>query len=145
MKRFTKEFWVFGLKQASASIFGGALLLAILLTEYWPWNNGMHRFDMLFLYALCVQVALIAARLEEPKEIVVILVFHFVATLMELFKTSDGIGAWNYPGVEGARFAVWNVPYLQAFCIAQSGAITPAAGGFSIFDLRHFPHPGWPE
>ena len=142
MKRFAKEFWIFGLKQVSASIFGGALLLAILLTEYSPWNGGMHRYDMLFLIALCIQGVLIATRMEEPKEIIVILVFHIVATLMELFKTSDGIGAWYYPGVQDAYFTISNVPLFAGFMYSAVGSYIARSWRIFNFQFERFP-PLW--
>src|SRR3546814_3089959 len=37
----------------------------------------------------------LAFRLETPKEALVILIFHFVGTVMELFKTAAG--SWQYP------------------------------------------------
>jgi len=44
------EFLVFGIKQAWACLFGGALLAAIMLTRFW-WPDGswLARYDFLFL------------------------------------------------------------------------------------------------
>lgn len=122
MISFLHEFWLFGLKQASAAIFGGALLAAILLTEFWYPFEGLHRFDALFLWAVLVQVFLIAFRLEELREVAVIVVFHLVASLMEIFKTSEVIGSWSYPGVEGAKLAILGVPLFAGFMYSAVGS-----------------------
>ena len=98
MKTFLREFWLFGIKQASASIFGGYLLFLILLTKFWYPFETLYRNDFLFLAALGFQLTLLVLRLESPREAAVILIFHVVATAMEVFKTSDAIGAWHYPG-----------------------------------------------
>ncbi len=97
MKTFLREFWLFGIKQASASIFGGYLLFLILLTKFWYPFETLYRNDFLFLAALGFQLALLALRLESLREAAVILIFHVVATAMEVLK-SDAIGAWHYPG-----------------------------------------------
>jgi uncharacterized membrane protein YoaT (DUF817 family) len=55
--RYLYDFFVFGLKQAYAALYGGAMLLAILVTAFWwPENAALTRYDFLFLYAIGVQV-----------------------------------------------------------------------------------------
>ncbi len=46
--------------------------------------------EFLFLSALAIQIAMLAFRLETGAEAKVILVFHVIGTVMELFKTSAG-------------------------------------------------------
>ncbi|MCO1337087.1 DUF817 domain-containing protein [Microbulbifer sp. OS29] len=97
VKRFVREFWLFGLKQAYACIFGGFLLGIMILTNFWYPLEAIHRYDFIFLAAIAFQIFLLATKLESFKESVVIVIFHIVATIMELFKTSDAIGSWSYP------------------------------------------------
>src|SRR5690606_15274629 len=54
------EFVVFGLKQAWACLFGGALLALIVATKwFWPDAAPLARYDFLFLAALGLQAALL--------------------------------------------------------------------------------------
>ena len=69
----------------------------MLITSIWYPLEVIHRYDFIFIAAILFQVALFLLRLETPREAVVIVVFHLVATVMELFKTSDAIGSWVYP------------------------------------------------
>src|SRR5947208_9816454 len=93
---FAYEFLLFGLKQAWACLFGAAMLGLIIATHYlWPAHAPLARYDALVLGAVGLQVMLLATRLERWDEAAVILIFHLVGTLMEIFKTSHG--SWIYP------------------------------------------------
>ncbi|MCA8999757.1 MAG: DUF817 domain-containing protein [Planctomycetaceae bacterium] len=141
MRVVLKEFWLFGIKQASASIFGGYLLALILLTKFWdPFDEQFYRYDFLFVAAVAFQVALLVFRLESLREAAVILIFHIVATAMELFKTSDAIGSWHYPG--DAVIRLGNVPLFAGFMYSAVGSYI--ARVWRIFDFRftHYP-PVW--
>ena len=130
------EFVVFGLKQAWACLYGG-LLLGIMIASalWWPAEAPIARYDFLFLAALSVQVALLALRLETPREALVILVFHVVGTAMELFKTSAG--SWVYP--EEAFFMIAGVPLFSGFMYASVGSYL--ARVTRIFDMRYTDYP----
>ena len=84
------EFLLFGLKQAWACLFGAAMLALIIATHYlWPAHALLARYDFLVLGAVGLQVLLLATRLERWEEAaVIILIFHGVGTLMEIFKTA---------------------------------------------------------
>jgi uncharacterized membrane protein YoaT (DUF817 family) len=143
LKTFLWEFWLFGLKQASASVFGGYLLFWILLTKIWyPIDDLIYRNDFLLLMAVLFQAVLLTFRLEKWREACVIAVFHFVATAMEVFKTSDAIGAWQYPG----KFVVGigNVPLFAGFMYSAVGSYI--ARVWRIFDFRFTNYPPiiWP-
>jgi uncharacterized membrane protein YoaT (DUF817 family) len=136
-RQFVHEFWWFGLKQASACIFAGSLLFLVVLTHVWYPIPVLPRFDFLFLSALVIQVVLLATRLEGYRDALVILIFHVVATGMEVFKTSDQIGAWNYPGEAWLR--IGNVPLFAGFMYSAVGSYISRV--WNIFDFRfsHFP------
>lgn len=130
------EFAVFGLKQAWACLFGGALLALIVATKYlWPEAAALARYDFLFLAALGLQAGLLAGRLETLGEAKVILIFHIVGTAMEIFKT--GAGSWIYPEENLLRIA--GVPLFSGFMYAAVGSYI--ARVTRIFDLRYSAYP----
>jgi len=130
------EFLWFGAKQAWACLFGGLMLALILGTHLlWPAGAALARYDFLFLAALAIQAALIAFRLETLEEARVILVFHLVGTLMELFKTQ--MGSWSYP--EDSLFRLGGVPLFSGFMYAAVGSYI--ARVWHIFDFRFTGYP----
>lgn len=136
MPRALLELIAFGLKQANAALFGGLLLAFMLATTIVdvPW---LYRYDAIFLYAVVIQIFLLASRLETIREMWVIFGFHFVATLMEFYKTSDLIGSWHYP--EPAVIALWNVPLFAGFMYSAVGSYIARA--WKILDLRFANYP----
>ncbi|HRQ90867.1 MAG TPA: DUF817 family protein, partial [Bacteroidia bacterium] len=134
------EFLHFGLKQAWACLFGGLLLLAIVATGLWYPNIGISRYDFLFLYALSIQILLIVFKLESLRELGVILLFHAMATGMELFKTSEGIGSWTYP--EDSLMRIGNVPLFTGFMYSAVGSYMARAWRIFGFSFERFP-PLW--
>jgi uncharacterized membrane protein YoaT (DUF817 family) len=129
---FLRELWLFGCKQAWASLFGGALLFFMVGSHYWYPLTTLARYDFLFLAALGIQVLMLLFKLEEPREVLVIFLFHIVATVMELFKTSETIGAWHYP--EDAYFKILGVPLFAGFLYSAVGSYIARA--WRVFDLR---------
>ena len=137
LKTFLWEFWLFGIKQASACIFGGFLLALMIITRFWYPIDFLYRYDFLFLAAVAFQIFLLITRLESPKEAVVILIFHIVATVMELFKTSEGIRSWQYP--EPFLIGIGNVPLFAGFMYSAVGSYI--ARVWRIFDFRYSSYP----
>lgn len=136
VKTFLYEFWLFGIKQASACIFGAYLLSLILLTQIWyPADAPVYRNDFLFLAAVTFQIVLLVFRLESLREAAVILVFHVVATAMEVFKTS--VGSWHYPGE--FHIGIGNVPLFAGFMYSAVGSYI--ARVWRIFDFRFTRYP----
>lgn len=128
--------WVFLIKQAWAALFGGLLLFAIILTHFveLPW---MARYDWLFIWAVLVQIAMLAFKLERPREVIAIVLFHLVGLGMELFKTSAGIGSWTYPEDSVIRLAT--VPLFSGFMYAAVGSYI--ARSWRVLDLRFTKYP----
>ena len=86
----------FGIKQGWACLFGGIAVGLMILTSWvYPAHAPLARYDFLFLCMLGVQIALLVSGLETWEEAKVILIYHAVGTLMEIFKTS--VGSWIYP------------------------------------------------
>lgn len=136
-RQYLYEFWLFGLKQAYACVFGGFLLLVMLVTRYWYPLESLHRYDFIFIAAIVFQLALLLFKLETLKEAAIILLFHIVATVMELFKTSDAIQSWHYP--EEYIFGIANVPLFTGFMYSAVGSYLARVS--RIFDFRYSNYP----
>jgi len=135
------EFISFGVKQAWACLFGGLMLTMILLTFlFYPADAAIARYDFLTLGAICIQAVMLIFRLETFEEARVILVFHIVGTIMEIFKTH--VGSWVYPEPSLLRLA--DVPLFSGFMYACVGSYI--ARVWRLFDFRfdRFP-PLWAQ
>jgi uncharacterized membrane protein YoaT (DUF817 family) len=133
------EFLRFGMKQAWACLFGGIMVALLVGTHFWyPATWPLARYDFLFLAALAVQVLLLAFRLETFEEAKVILVYHVVGTIMEIFKTS--IGSWIYP--EPSFFRIAGVPLFTGFMYSCIGSYICRAWRLFHFEFSHHP-PTW--
>jgi Uncharacterized integral membrane protein len=109
----------FGLKQAWACLFGGALLAMLVLTHLlWPDPAPVARYDALVVGAVLIQVSMLVFRLESWAEARVILLFHIAGTVMELFKTYHG--SWIYP--EESVLRIGAVPLFSGFMYAAVGS-----------------------
>lgn len=130
------EFLLFGLKQAWACLFGAAMLVLLLATHFlWPEAAPLARYDFLVLGALAIQALLLATRLERWDEALVILIFHVVGTVMEVFKTAQG--SWIYP--EESLLRVGGVPLFSGFMYAAIGSYI--ARIWRLFDVRFIRYP----
>jgi uncharacterized membrane protein YoaT (DUF817 family) len=133
------EFVSFGIKQGWACIFGGLLLGLILLTHlYYPAEAALSRYDFLVIAAVLIQITLIATGLESLEEARIILVFHIVGTVMEIFKT--GAGSWIYP--EDSLLRIGGVPLFSGFMYAAVGSYLARVWRIFEFRFDHFP-PLW--
>ena len=132
------ELWYFFLANARASYFGAFLLSVFLITEVItvPW---LSRYDVIFLAAVIFQVCALLFRLERPREFFVIILFHALATLMELFKTHPAIGSWMYPGLSGTVFALGTVPLFTGFLYSAVGSYISRAFLFLKLSFDQFP------
>jgi uncharacterized membrane protein YoaT (DUF817 family) len=130
------EFLVFGLKQGWACLFGGAMLFLIIGTHlYYPEDIALARYDFLFLAALAIQTLMLAARLETLDEAKVILIFHLVGTIMEIYKTYAG--SWIYP--EANFFRIGGVPMFSGFMYAAVGSYLARVS--RLFDMQYTQYP----
>ena len=130
------EFLLFGFKQGWACLFGGLMLALLLATHFlYPEGAALHRYDFLTLSAMGIQAAMLAFRLETWAEAKVILIFHVVGTIMELFKTAAG--SWIYP--EASVLHIGAVPLFSGFMYAAVGSYI--ARVWRIFDFRYTHYP----
>lgn len=136
LTRFAYEFVRFGLKQAWACLFGGLMLALLVATHlYYPAGALLARYDFLVLAALAIQAGMLAFKLETWEEAKVILAFHIVGTVMEIFKTA--VGSWVYPEPSVLRIA--GVPLFSGFMYAAVGSYIARA--WRLFDLTFTRHP----
>lgn len=130
------EFVMFVLKQGWACLFGGVLLLALIVSKLiWQTDWPIQRYDALFVFAVATQAAFLWFRLETWEEARVILLFHLTGTAMEWFKVHAG--SWAYP--EAALFKIMDVPLFSGFMYASVGSYM--ARVIRIFDMRFAPYP----
>ena len=128
---FAFEVLAFGIKQAWACIFGGAVLALLLATHFfYPDNAPLARYDALVIACVALQVMLLATGLETYEEARVIAAFHVVGTAMEIFKTH--MGSWIYP--EPSLLRIAGVPLFSGFMYAAVGSYL--ARVWRIFDFR---------
>ncbi len=134
-------------KQIWASLF--AILLLTMMFITFRWNPDpiqiifhgktiyLYRYDLLFLFAIGIQGLLLLFKLETGKEAFVILIFHIIGTIMELFKTSYNIQSWQYP--ENSFFKIGNVPLFTGFMYSAIGSYI--ARSWRTLDFRFSNYP----
>jgi uncharacterized membrane protein YoaT (DUF817 family) len=133
---FLTEFLVFGAKQAWASLFGALLLVAIVATRVlYPDDGLLARNDVLTIIAVLIQIGMLVGRLETVGELRVILLFHVVGTVMELFKTD--VGSWAYS--PGGLLHLGAVPLFSGFMYAAVGSYMVRV--VRLFDIRFERYP----
>lgn len=138
-KGWAIEFLIFGFKQGWACLFGGLMLALLVLTHFfYPDDAPLHRYDAITIGAVLIQLGMLAFRLETLREAAVILIFHVVGTVMELFKTSAG--SWIYP--EASLLHIGAVPLFSGFMYAAVGSYI--ARVWRIFDFRFTGFPPFP-
>ncbi|PID83505.1 hypothetical protein CSB11_00850 [Candidatus Campbellbacteria bacterium] len=138
MKKYLKEFYFFTLKNAQASIFGAFLLSVIILTNYVDIPH-IAKYDFIFISAILFQIFLLGTKAESFKEVKVILIFHIVATIMEIFKTSDQIASWAYPELDKTVFTLFTVPLFTGFLYSAVGSYISRI--IRIFDIQFINYP----
>lgn len=130
------EFAVFVLKQAWACVFGAAFLGVVLAAKLWyPADAPLARNDALTIAAVLIQVVMVVGRLETLRELHVIVTFHIVGTVMELFKTD--VGSWMYAADGVLRLG--GVPLYSGFMYAAVGSYLVRV--YRLFDLRFTRYP----
>lgn len=138
VKSYFVEFWYFFLANLRASYFGVFLLSIFLLTEVVP-VPMVSRYDFIFLAAIGFQVCALIFKWESRREFSVIIIFHILATGMELFKTNPAIGSWTYPGLASASIVFYTVPLFTGFLYSAIGSYISRAFIFLKLRYERFP------
>jgi uncharacterized membrane protein YoaT (DUF817 family) len=134
------EFWVFGLKQARSAIFAGSFFVLLFISNHIP-LFGLARYDFLFLAALAIQAILYFSKLETKDEVKVIFLFHIIGLVLELYKTSPGVGSWSYP--EEGFLKIATVPLYSGFMYAAVGSYISQAWKIFKLELANYKHYVW--
>ncbi|MBT2501890.1 DUF817 domain-containing protein [Curtobacterium sp. ISL-83] len=133
---FVTEFLVFGAKQAWACTFGALLLLTMVVVRLtWPSGTVVDRNDVLTVTAVLLQVGMLVFGLETVRELRVVLLFHVVGTVMEVFKTH--VGSWTYE--PGGVLVLAGVPLFSGFMYGAVGSYMVRV--HRLFDLRFDRYP----
>lgn len=133
---FTYEFVRFGVKQAWACLFAGLVVALLIGTwAFYPKHAWLSRYDFLVFAAVSIQAGMLWFKLETWEEAKVILVFHVVGTVMEIFKT--WMGSWIYP--EPSVLRVLGVPLFTGFMYAAVGSFMTRC--WRLFDFEFTRHP----
>ena len=138
MRALIVELWYFFLANLRASYFGAFLLFVFLVTEVVT-VPFISRYDFIFLAAVGFQVCALVFRFEHLKEFFVIVLFHLLATGMELFKTNPAIGSWTYPDAGGSVFMLATVPLFSGFLYSAVGSYVSRAIVFLKLSFERFP------
>jgi len=138
MRSFVIELWNFFIANVRASYFGAFLLFLFLLTEVVT-IPFVSRYDFIFLAAVGFQVCALVFKFEQLREFFVILLFHLLATGMELFKTNPAIGSWMYPSLHNTVFALATVPLFTGFLYSAIGSYISRAFISLKLSYEHFP------
>jgi uncharacterized membrane protein YoaT (DUF817 family) len=138
VKKLLKQLIRFAMLQAQASLFAGLLLSLIILTFlFLPPESPINRFDVLFIAAVAIQILLIKFKLESLQELKVIITFHILAMIMEVFKTSPQIGSWHYS--PGFMVGIKGVPLFAGFMYSAVGSYI--ARSWRLFALKFSNYP----
>lgn len=133
---YAYEFLVFGIKQGWACLFGGLMCALLLATSFfYPENTPLARYDFLVIAAVIIQIALLAAGMETKEEAIVILIYHVVGTVMEIFKTQAG--SWIYP--EESILRIGAVPLFSGFMYAAVGSYIARVWRLFDFQFTYYP------
>lgn len=135
MSDFLKNFLYFWLKQANACFFWILLIVWMVATHYYYPIDIITKYDFLFLYAFAIQWFLLYFKLESWEEAKLIMLFHIVATAMEVFKTS--VGSWNYNWEW--IFMIWSVPMFAWFMYSAVWSYLMRVWRLFDFKFSNFP------
>ena len=114
MKRILTHLGHFAWLQALSCLFPILLFLTFAITKQLC-VPGLHRYDLILVICLIVQIVLYKTGLETKDELKVIAVFHLVGLCLELFKTH--LHSWAYP--EAAWSKIAGVPLYSGFMYAS--------------------------
>lgn len=135
VKNAIREFLVFGIKQARASVFAGSFFVLLFISNHIP-LFGLARYDFLFIMAILIQAVLYFTKLETKDEVKVIFMFHIIGLILELYKTSPGIGSWSYP--EGGVLKIATVPLYSGFMYAAIGSYISQSWKIMKLELTNY-------
>jgi len=130
--------WLWFIKQQSlASTFPVYIFLSLAVTRFIH-IPGVPRYDLLLFLCLAAQAAFLCFRYETFREFKVIMAFHVIGLVLEVYKTR--LGAWSYPGP--SWFHIGSVPLYSGFMYASVASYICQAWRRLNLRLTNVPHWG---
>ena len=126
---FIRGLLQFTYQQALCCLFPGAIFLALIVTKYFS-IPGIARYDLLLFICILIQVLLLYFKLETVDELKVIMLFHVIGLVLEIYKVN--IGSWSYPGA--GFWKLGGVPLYSGFMYSSIGSYICKA--WKVFDLQ---------
>lgn len=130
-----RKLFIFGWNQALCCIFPVVIFAAMAVTKVVD-IPFIHRYDLILVICVLMQVAMLWWKLETLDELKVITLFHLIGLGLELFKVN--MGSWSYP--DEAWSKLWGVPLYSGFMYASVASYICQA--WRRFDLKI---DGWPN
>jgi len=112
LSKWSKDLLWFGWQQALSCIFAFSIFAGLIATRYVDF--GLPRYDVMLIWCIVLQVAMVASKWESLDELKVICVFHLVGLCLEIFKVH--IGSWSYP--DAGHLRAFGVPLYSGFMYA---------------------------
>lgn len=119
MKLYITEFFRFIFKLARACLFAIIFFACLYFGKYIT-TFGLHLYDFLFVCVIITQIILLATKIETRDEIKIILIYHLLGFVMELFKTHPSVGSREYP--DPWFFTIGWVPLYSGFMYSAVGS-----------------------
>lgn len=126
---FIRGLLQFTYQQVLCCLFPGAIFLALIVTKYFS-IPGIARYDLLLFICILIQVLLLYFKLETVDELKVIMLFHIIGLVLEIYKVN--IGSWSYPGA--GFWKLGGVPLYSGFMYSSIGSYICKA--WKVFDLK---------
>ncbi|EON72605.1 hypothetical protein H131_10708 [Lysinibacillus sphaericus OT4b.31] len=112
--KIMKDLFYFAYHQSLSCIFPVVIFITLALSKsiYIP---GLSRYDFILIICLIAQFLMYTFKFETKDEMKVILLFHMIGLVLEIYKVN--FNSWAYP--EEAMTKVFGVPLYSGFMYAS--------------------------
>ncbi len=114
MREWGRILWAFVVIEAKCLLFPLLIVLGLAATQRFS-IPGVARYDLMLVYCLAIQWALVRRGMETVSELRAVCVFHALGLILEIHRTS--IGAWTYP--DPGLLRIGTVPLFSGFMYAS--------------------------
>jgi len=134
MRSYIPYFVKFVLILARACLFAGLFFACVIFGRYVT-TFGLHFADYMFVCVLLTQCILLVTKVESPKELAIIMIYHVIWFAMEAFK----VWVWSREYQDTWFFTALNVPLFSGFMYSAVGSFL--FQWYKLLRLRfsHFP------
>ena len=113
MRKWAKTLAWFVLIEVKCLFFPLAILFGLAVTQAFP-IPGVGRYDVMLVYCVGLQAAMVRRGMETPRELWAVGAFHGLGLLLEFQRTAAG--AWSYP--DPGLLRIGRVPLFSGFMYA---------------------------